>query len=108
MRNILFIFILAVIVFGCTKKNVPANEIPKDIPEWLKTKIEEIKSNQNSNLFLVSEVRIDGVTYYNISSPISSCWPCNLYDVSGNRVYNLLNGTNEIKEVRKIWPTGTR
>ncbi|MCH5717545.1 hypothetical protein [Niabella hibiscisoli] len=86
------------------KKEKIDDQVPTVIPAWLQDRIAAIKKEQQAQLYVVSEYRIGGVTFYNVSSPISSCILCELYDVKGIPAKLALDAQTEIKQVRVIWP----
>ncbi len=85
MRNTILLCLLCISLVCCSKKEAIKDEIPQDIPAWLRAKITSIQKEEHGQLYLVSEYKIDGVIFYNVSSPISSCMLCQLFDVQEHR-----------------------
>lgn len=105
MRNTILICLLCISFICCSKKEeINDGNIPQDIPAWLQIKIAGIQKEEYSQLYVVSEYRIGGVTFYNITKPINSCVLCELYDVKGIRANVSLDAQTEVKQVRVIWP----
>jgi hypothetical protein len=81
MRNTCLLFILFVFFASCEKKQT---EDP--MPGWLLEIIEE--KNQNDLCYYLSATRYvwKGEYYYELYSPLSSCYLCDVFDASGHRV----------------------
>lgn len=108
MRNTILIYLLCISFICCSKKEKIGNSDKfEDIPAWLQAKIAMIQKEQHSRLYVVSEYKIDGTTFYNITKPASSCMLCELYDTKGIRANVSLNGPTEVKQVRVIWPVAS-
>ncbi|HMR84626.1 MAG TPA: hypothetical protein PKE30_15890 [Niabella sp.] len=104
MRNIVFILLMVVSFFACSKKSNVDNDIPKDIPAWLQVKVREIKKGDKPQLYMISEYRIKGEIYYNISLIYQSCMLCDVYDKKGSKANIVLDKDTNIELVRRIWP----
>ncbi|MGC4234300.1 MAG: hypothetical protein QM594_15080 [Niabella sp.] len=104
MRNIFFILVLVVSFFACSKKSNVDNDIPKDIPAWLQVKVMEIKKGDKQQLYMISEYRIKGEIYYNISLIYQSCMLCDVYDKKGSKINIVLDKDTNIELARRIWP----
>lgn len=87
MKNKLLFFLLCISVICCSKKNdINNNDIPGDIPAWLKARIETFKRSPDRDMYQVSRFSVSGTVYYNISLLYQSCLPCDVYDVQGKQV----------------------
>lgn len=106
MKQIILIFILTVSLIACSKKQIVDNEdIPKDIPAWLQTRIAAIKKDEGKkDMYWISKYRINGVIYYNISLIYQSCLLCDVYDESGNSVSVSVGKDTKIERVKQVWP----
>lgn len=105
MKNIVFaLFVL--LTMACSKKNdrSEANDIPRDIPVWLQTKIAELKVQKDAEVWIVNKYSIDGAVYYNIAASYQSCILCSLYTENGNSTTVELGAKTEVRLLRAIWP----
>lgn len=108
MRKITFVLILIVGFLACSKKNSVDNNIPRDIPAWLQARIEKMEKEENKSLYTITEYKINGVGYFNISMAFQSCMLCDVYDEKGNSANIALEKNTTIELVRTIWPVITQ
>lgn len=82
MRVSLFLFFMLLLCASCEKKT----QEQVVLPEWLEEVIDE--RNQNGICYYISAIRYTwrGQYYYELYSPVSSCYLCDVFIESGERV----------------------
>ncbi|MGN7783015.1 hypothetical protein ACTJIJ_00755 [Niabella sp. 22666] len=104
MRNTILLCLLCISFICCSKKdNTVDDDIPRDIPTWLQTRIAEIKKNDQSNTYRIGKYKISGVVYYNISLIYQSCMLCDVYNEAGEKVTPIPDA-REAEFLGTVWP----
>ncbi len=84
MNRLLFILLLVLSVSFSCKKDERTNE---EIPDWLKTKIEEATAESSIDPCVLCDVTVteyDGKKYYDFYCGLWSCLHCYFFDENGN------------------------
>ena len=81
MRISIFLIFLFLVLTSCEKK-----QEQKLLPAWLEEIIDE--RNQDDICYYTSAMRYiwHGQYYYELFSPVSSCFRCDVFDESGKRI----------------------
>jgi hypothetical protein len=102
-KLVLFVFILLTCLLSCQKDNSPITYTPV----WLNSYIEDIEQNPTYRNAVITRYEWKSNFYYDVMVPTRSCYPCEVFNQSGQLVQwnssSSIDFVNNRKNPYVIW-----